>query len=262
MLKREIKVNIKTFIIFLLILVIMLSTVCLIYPSIMDSKIDVDSMMKMFPKSMLEAFNMDIISIKSVFGWLATEGYIFITLLGGAYFAILGGTIILKEQSEHTIDYLYSKPISKNKIITNKLFCGIIYLIIFNIVVGLTTLIGLKFNDDFNLNKWLLLTIAPLVLELFFFSLSFFISIFFKKTNKGISVSIGTVFIMYLLNLLGTLSDKLDLLKYLSIFNYMDSRQIVLDTKIEMYGLIISIVSCIILIILSYVFYNKKELGK
>lgn len=262
MLRRELKVNVKALFIFLLILVVMLGTVSAVYPSIMTSNVDVDAMLKMFPKSMLEAFNMDVVSIGSVFGWLSTEGYMFITLLGGCYFAILGGTILLKEQSDHTIDFLYSKPVSKNKILTSKILCGFIYLIVYNVVVGLTTYIGLKVNDDFEFTKWALLTLAPLILEGFFFLLSLFLSLFFKKTSKGISIGIGTVFIMYLLNLLGTLSDKIEFLKYLSIFNYMDSRQILVDSYIETFGLVLTFVVSIIMITATYILYNKKELGK
>lgn len=262
MLRRELKVNVKALFIFLLILVVMLGTVSAVYPSIMTSNVDVDAMLKMFPKSMLEAFNMDVVSIGSVFGWLSTEGYMFITLLGGCYFAILGGTILLKEQSDHTIDFLYSKPVSKNKILTSKILCGFIYLIVYNVVVGLTTYIGLKVNDDFEFTKWALLTLAPLILEGFFFLLSLFLSLFFKKTSKGISIGIGTVFIMYLLNLLGTLSDKIEFLKYLSIFNYMDSRQILVDSHIETFGLVLTFVVSIIMITATYILYNKKELGK
>lgn len=262
MLKRELKVNIKSLLIFLLILVTMLGTVCAIYPSIMTSSVDVDAMMKMFPKSMLEAFNMDVVSIGSVFGWLATEGYMFITLLGGCYFAILGGTILLKEQNDHTIDFLYSKPVSKNKILTSKILCGFIYLILFNVVVGLTTFIGLKGNNDFDFTKWILITIAPFCLDIFFFLVSLLLSLFFKKTSKGISIAIGTVFIMYLLNLLGTLSDKIEFLKYLSIFNYMDSRQILTDNHIGTFGLVLTFAVDIVMIIATYIIYNKKELGK
>jgi ABC-2 type transport system permease protein len=228
----------------------------------MNSSIDIDSMINALPKGMLEAFNFDVVSISLVFGWFASEGYMFITLLGGCYFAILGGTILLKEQNDHTIDFLYSKPVSKSKILTSKLLCGFVYLILFNVVVGLTTFIVLKSNNDFDFTNWALITIAPFILDVFFFLISLLISLFFKKTSKGISIGIGTVFIMYLLNLLGTLSDKIEILKYFSIFNYMDSRQIVTDHHIGTFGLILTLTVCIIMISATYIIYNKKELGK
>ena len=56
--------------------------------------------MKVFPEEMLKAFNMDISSIDTAYGWLKTEGFIFVLLLIGIYASILGSNILLKEESE------------------------------------------------------------------------------------------------------------------------------------------------------------------
>ncbi|MEG1048021.1 MAG: ABC transporter permease subunit [Bacilli bacterium] len=262
MFKRELKINLKSFIIYTSILVIMLSLVGIMYPSIMKSNIDIDSMLKMFPKEILKVFNMDIISISSFFGWFATEGYLFILLLGGIYASILGGTILLKEQGDHTIDFLYSKPVTKNKIITSKLLCGVFYLILFNIFIGLTSLIVTSLVENINLKKWMFLTIAPLMLHLFLFFLSFLLSIFFKKTSKGIGTGISLVFIFYLLNTLGNLTKKINFLKYFSCFYYVDAREIIKNSIIKIDSIIFFTVTCFMLICLIYTVYNKKELGK
>lgn len=110
MLKREMKVNFKSFLIWLLVLIGIFLMVFLVYPSIINSdniKM-MDEMMKMFPSQMLKAFNMDISVIDSAFGWLKTEGFIFVLLIIGCYSAILGSNILLKEESDKTIEYLNS----------------------------------------------------------------------------------------------------------------------------------------------------------
>lgn len=261
MLKNEIKTNKKTLIIFSLILVIMILAVSLVYPSIIDSNLDIDKMIESLPKELLEPFNMDIASINSIFGWLATEGYLFIQLLGGSYAAILGGTILLKEKSEHTIDFLAVKPISKNYIMTNKILCGLINLLLFNIIVGLSTLIGLSINDDLNIKKWILLTINPAILDVFIFMASLNLSLYFKKTSQGISAGIGLLFIMYLLNVLATVSDKFEILKYINIFNYTNSRTIVKNGTIKITDVIIVLSITIIIGISNYIIYNRQETG-
>ena len=127
MLKREMKVNFKSFLIWLLVLIGIFLMVFLVYPSIINSdniKM-MDEMMKMFPSQMLKAFNMDISVIDSAFGWLKTEGFIFVLLIIGCYSAILGSNILLKEESDKTIEYLNSLPITRNKIIFNKNYIDI-----------------------------------------------------------------------------------------------------------------------------------------
>ena len=83
MFKREMKVNFNGFIIWLLVLLEIFTVVFLMYPSIIssDNIKMMDEMMEMFPKEMLTAFNMDISSIDSAFGWLKTEGFVFVLLI-------------------------------------------------------------------------------------------------------------------------------------------------------------------------------------
>ena len=87
MLEREIKVNFKNFIVWLSVLVGIFLVVFLMYPSIIssDNIKMIDEMMKVFPEEVLKAFNMDITSIDSAFGWLKTEGFVFVLLITGIY---------------------------------------------------------------------------------------------------------------------------------------------------------------------------------
>ena len=87
MFKREMKTNLKSFIIWTLILLGLFLLVFLVYPSIVNSENMemMDEMMKMFPEEMLKAFNMDISTIDSAFGWLKTEGFVFVLLITGIY---------------------------------------------------------------------------------------------------------------------------------------------------------------------------------
>ena len=72
MFKREMKVNLKSFIIWLLILIGLISVVFLNYPSILNSENIkmIDEMMAIFPKEILTAVNMDLTTIDSAYGWL------------------------------------------------------------------------------------------------------------------------------------------------------------------------------------------------
>lgn len=81
------KINLKSFIIWTSILIGLFLVVFLVYPSIMNSSNAqmIDEMMAMFPEEMLKSFNMDISSIDSAFGWLKTEGFVFVLLITGIY---------------------------------------------------------------------------------------------------------------------------------------------------------------------------------
>ena len=83
MLKREFKINFKSFTIWLSILIIMFLMVYLVYPYIItdDTMKSMDELMKVFPPEVLKTFNMDMSSIETAYGWLKSEGFVFVLLI-------------------------------------------------------------------------------------------------------------------------------------------------------------------------------------
>ena len=152
MFKREMKINLKSFIIWTSILIGLLLVVFLVYPSIINNEnIEMmNEMLKMFPEEMLKAFNMDISSIDSAFGWLKTEGFVFILLITGIYSAILGSNILLKEESDKTIEYLNSVPVTRKNIVISKILCSFIYITLMIAIIGIFNFIGLSLSGDFD----------------------------------------------------------------------------------------------------------------
>ncbi len=262
MIKREFKVNLKSFSIWTIILLVMFLVVFLIYPYIItdDTMKSLDEMMKVFPQELLKAFNMDITSINTAYGWLKSEGFMFVLLIIGFYSSIVGGTILLKEENDKTIEYLESLPIKRKEIVTNKIIVGITYIILITVIVGLFNYFALLFSGDFNQKEYLLLSITPILIGLPLFSINLFISTFMHKTKKTVGISLGMVFLFYLLSVLSELSENVSILRYFSIYTLADTRGIITNTRINPICIVISLVITITFIILSYIRYNKKEL--
>ena len=140
--KRELKVNLGNFIIWFLIVAGMFALIFLLYPYIIEGNNGemIDEMIKIFPESVLKAFNMDIASLDSAFGWLKSEGFVFILLITGCYSAILGSNIILKEENDKTIEYLNSLPISRSEIVIKKFLVGLFYVVMLVLLTAISIL--------------------------------------------------------------------------------------------------------------------------
>ena len=262
MIKKEFKTNVKSFIIWLSVLIIMFLMVYLIYPYIItsDTVKELDKAMEVFPKEMIKAFNMDMASITTAYGWLKTEGFMYILIIIGLYSSILGGTILLKEENDKTIEYLGSLPIKRNNIITNKIIVGIVLIVSIVLILGIFNYIALTLSGDFNQKEFILLSITPLLIGIPLFGINLFISTLFHKTKYTIGISLGLVFIFYLINILSELSKEVEFLKYFSIYTLADTRNIITNIEINPMMIIISIVISFIFIAGSYIIYNKKEL--
>ena len=262
MFKREMKINLKSFIIWTSILIGLFLVVFLMYPSIINSENMemMDEMMEMFPEEVLKAFNMDISSIDSAFGWLKTEGFVFVLLITGIYSGILGSNILLKEESDKTIEYLNSVPVTRKKIVGTKILCAILYIILMVISLGIFNFVGLSLSGDFDKKSYILLSITPIFSSIVIFALCLFLSTFTHKTKKTMGISLGIVFASYFLKIISEMGENIEFLKYISIFTLADIRNVIVNVTINplMIGLAIEITA--MLIILTIIRYEKKEL--
>lgn len=262
MLKRELKVNFRGFVIWTSILVILFGAVFLIYPSIItsDNMESLNEMLKVFPEDLLRAFNMDISSIDSAFGWIKTEGFVFVLLITGIYSGILGSGILLKEENDKTIEYLNSLPVRRTHIVMNKVAVGLVYIFLMIIVLGVFNYVGLTWSGDFDKKSYLLLSVTPVFSSIVIFSFCLFLSTFTHKTKNTIGISLGIVFVSYFLNVISELSKETEVLKYISVFTLADIRNVIVDVKINPYLVSVAVGLTILFVGLTIVRYNKKEL--
>lgn len=262
MFKRELKINLKSFIIWTSILIGLFLVVFLIYPSIINSANMemIDEMMKIFPEEMLKAFNMDISTIDSAFGWLKTEGFVFVLLITGVYSGILGSNILLKEESDKTIEYLNSVPVTRKNIVLNKILCGLFYIILMIVIIGIFNFIGLSLSGEFDRKSYILLSITPLFSSIVIFAICLFLSTFTHKTKKTLGISLGIVFVSYFLNVISEIGESTEFLKYISIFTLADIRNVILNVSINPILVVLAMCITVIFMILTMIRYEKKEL--
>lgn len=262
MFKREMKINFKGFVIWTSILILLFLVVYLVYPSIMnsDSVKSINELMDIFPEEMLKAFNMDISSIDTAFGWLKTEGFVFVLLITGVYSGILGSNILLKEENDKTIEYLNSVPVTRRRIVLDKILCGLSYIVLMVLSVGIFNFLGLTISGDFDRYSYILLSITPLLSSFVIFAVCMFLSTFAHKTRKMLGISLGIVFVSYFLNIISEMSESTEFLKYFSVFTLADIRNVITDITINPLLILISVVLSILFFGLTLTSYNKKEL--
>ena len=128
------------------------------------------------------------------------------------------------------------------------------------LILGIFNYIALLISGDFDQKQFILLSITPLFIGLPLFAINLFISTFMNKTKKVIGISLGMIFIFYLLNVLSEISSNVEFLKYFSIYTLADTRNVIANIQINGVMVFISIMITSIFIVGSYFRYNKKEL--
>ena len=106
----------------------------------------------------------------------------------------------------------------------------------------------------------LVMTITPIFSSVSLYFICMFLATFTHKQKKMIGISLGIVFISYVLQTLSSLSNSVEFLKYLSIFTLADIRNVITDISLNPLIIVVSIIISIIFLALTIIKYNHKEL--
>lgn len=259
LLKHELRQNKTSLIIWSAIISFMLAICVIIYPEMATQMGDIS---KMFADmgSFSSAFGMDQINFGEFTGYFGIEcGNVL--GLGGAFFAsILGISALAKEEHGHTAEFLLVHPITRKRIVTEKLFSVFTQLIIMNVVViGFTALSIVIIGEEIDVKTIVLMFLAYFILQVELASITFGISAFLK--NSGIGIGLGLATMMYFLNIISNLTEEAKFLKYITPFGYTDSSEIINNISLETNYLVVGMIFGLLGIVAAYWQYNRKDIS-
>ena len=258
-LKHELKQNRTSFWIWTLVISFMIGVCVFIYPEMkgeMESISDVFSDMGSFSA----AFGMDQINFGTLLGYYSIEcGNVL--GLGGAFFAaICGAGILAKEEKEHTAEFLLTHPVSRKKIITEKLFSVMLQIVLLNVIVFAVVIGGMfAIGETIPWVEVLLLHLAFLILQLELGAIGFGISAFLRKGSIGIGLGVAVT--MYFLNLIANITESAEFLKYITPFAYTNGTDIVTEVALEVKLILLGTAYALVAIAAAYWKYTKKDIA-
>ncbi|ANB57753.1 ABC-2 transporter family protein [Anoxybacillus sp. B7M1] len=261
--KRELKRNFKSLMIWSVVLSGLILLTLSIYPQFAEQQNEMNKLLEAYPEPMKKALGMNELSLGDLMGFYGIEIYMMTTLLGSIYTAILASNILAKEENEKTIEFLLSKPVTRNRIVTEKLLAVFVNILIFNGVITIISMIGFQFADDPEVPAGIfsLLIVATILLHLTFAAVAFMLSSMLKKTRSILSISLGIVLAAYFMNVMAGISEDLEILKYFSPFKYVDAAQIIRDHQLEPLYMFIMAAVIFISLFVSFMVYRKKDMA-
>lgn len=258
-LKHELKQNRTSFWVWTAVISFMIGVCVFIYP---EMKGEMESISDVFADmgSFSAAFGMDQINFGTLLGYYAIEcGNVL--GLGGAFFAaICGAGILAKEEKERTAEFLLTHPVSRKKVITQKLISVMLQVMILNVIVFAVIIAGMvAIGETISWEEMLLLHAAYLLLQIELAGICFGISAFLRRGSVGIGLGVAVT--MYFLNLISNITESAEFLKYITPFGYANGTEIVkavtLDAKLILLGMAYAIAG----IVLAYLKYTKKDIA-
>ncbi|MBO6061305.1 MAG: ABC transporter permease subunit, partial [Clostridia bacterium] len=204
-------------------------------------------------------FGMDRLNFGEIEGYYATEcGNVL--GLGGAFFAaILASAMLSKEERQKTAEFLLTHPITRKRVVTEKLIAVIVQIAALNLVVFILAMAAVAMiGETVPIKEAGLLHIAYLLMQLEIAGICFGISAFMSRGSIG--VGLGLAAVLYVLSIIANIADSVKFLNYVTPFGYCEGANIVNDLALDWPKIAIGMGVCVICIIAAYWKYTRKDI--
>lgn len=239
----------------------------LFYPSMKDLSLQAlaESKLNALPEGFLEAFSLDAgIDFSDITEYLGYTAQ-YIAMAGCVYGAILGVNSLIREESDGTIEFLYSKPIKRKDVFIGKFASRLAVFAVYLLILwAFTVLVCLWVKPEELSALSLLSDITAMVLGIglmgcVFLSLGMLISTLVKSAKKAVPIAISLFFLSFLTGVLGKLKEELNFLKYFSPFDYSSPSQ-VLSEGFTLTNVALSAIIIGVSLLVAYYVYGKKDM--
>ena len=210
-------------------------------------------------KVLLGLGNFEVTKISGFYAFLFP--YIQITV--AIHAVLLGSGIIAKEERDKTTEFLIAKPISRKAIITAKLLAALLNVVIINIVSLLSSIaIVSSFNASEDITgEIILLHVSMFLVQLIYLSLGTVLAAFMRKSKKSGAIATNILIIGFVISKVTDLVEELKALNIFAPFNYFNLERLVKNNEMSMVITILSIMLIAGFSVLTYYFYQRRDMN-
>lgn len=232
------------------------------YESLSSSGQPMNEMLAGMPKSLLAVLGIGEFDISTATGYYGLL-FIYLLLMATIHAAMLGATIIAKEERDKTTEFLFVKPVSRNQIITAKLLAAFVNILILNLVTFISSvlLVG-KYSDGGVVTGDIAITMAGMfILQILFMVIGSSLAAVKKKSKAAASLATGVLLLTYVISVAIDLNENIEGLKYLTPFKYFEAKSVMFGAGFELIFVLLSVVLIAGLTVVTFVFFKKRDLN-
>jgi ABC-2 type transport system permease protein len=258
---REIKANRKALIIWSIGMILLIASGMGKYAGLSTSGQAINDFLAQMPESLKAIMGMGTFDLTKATGYYGVL-FIYLAMMATIHAAMLGANIISKEERDKTAEFLFLKPISRNRIITSKLLASLVNIVIFNLVTFISSILMVQkySKGEAVIGDITRLMIGMLILQLIFLSIGTAIAAKSKHPKTAPSLATGILLFTFILSIAIDLHSRIENLKYFTPFKYFDAKNLMYDRGFEPVYVILSAVIITILFRATYIFYISRDL--
>lgn len=226
------------------------------FPIYSDSVDQIMVMMQSFPKEFLAAFGFS----KEMFSFAGFYAFSFtyLTLLGVMFSCTVTLQIFAREKRSHCQEFLYAKPVTRQKMFLEKLAATAILLVVSNLaLVAWAVAVTMMAGENDLVDKIVLASLSVFCTELLFMAFVILYSVQARRVRTISGAAMAFAFAGFILSALSTLIDKVEM-RYIAPFKYFDPFQAVINGTYEMeYAVTAAILFALVMAVAAVRYFNK-----
>ncbi len=171
----------------------------------------------------------DFTVITNFFGYVLQ----FVTLALLVFVTQRAVNMLVQEETEGTIEFLYAKPVSRGQIFWQKIFAHLLINISMLVIFAAVTVIGYLLFSDKGISaalkeSWMFYG-SIFFVEMVFMCVGLLASTIVRSAKAATGVSIGIVFGTFIIGMASAAVEKLSFLIYLSPMDWIKSQKLLAD---------------------------------
>jgi len=202
---------------------------------------------------------MDFTVITNYFGYSLQ----YMTLAIMIFVAQVAVNSLVKEETDGTIEFLYSKPISRNAIFIQKVLANTLSFLFLLAALSIITVVGYLFFSENNFTESIqevgILYSSIFYVGLIFMSLGVLLSSLLKSSKGSSGIVIAIVFGTFILGIMGVIINELSFLSYFSPMDWIKTQKLMTEGICREEWLI-GVLTITICSFASYEIYKKRDL--
>lgn len=223
----------------------------------------INDFMSSLPAAVQALFGSDRLDLSKASGFYGVL-YLYLLMMAAIHASLLGANILAKEERDRTSEFLFVKPVSRDKVIAVKLLAAFTNVVVLNVVTyGASTALLATFGQGEDVSQYLQTLMGGMFcLQLIFLAWGSASAGLVKKPAAAAGLASAAMLATFVLSVFIDFDERLAFLKYATPFKYFDAGQLLPPNgSLEPVYVILSAGLTLIFVVMAFLLYRRKDLA-
>lgn len=230
------------------------------YQGFSRSETSLTETIESLPAGISAVFGLASLDLQSAGGYFALS-VMYLAVMLGIHAALIGSGIISKEETDKTIEFLFSKPLTRSRILFSKIIAAFTVVVALNLVTLAASVVAVAaFNEGPSINAEILFLMPCIFfIQIIFLMVGVSLAAVMRRPKRAGLLAGAVLLAAFIASVFVDLSEKYSFLKYATPFKYFDSKTVYAEDKYDITYIIITVAIVAALLVVSRFAYKKRD---